>query len=505
MDPRSFVCDCFIWREGECAAPYQLNILDKLVEHKKVAVRGPHGIGKTAIAAWAILWFAITRDGDDWKNPTTASAWRQLTHYLWPEIRKWARRIDWSKVNRSPFDPHSEQLSLSLKLRTGEAFAVASDQPELVEGAHADYLFYVFDESKSIRDETFDAAEGAFSGGEINNQEAYALAISTPGARAGRFHDIHNKKAGYEDWHCIHVTLEEAIAANRISRKWAVQRERQWGAGSAIFANRVLGNFADSESDSVIPLSWVEAAVERWYALQDDPAWASDDPTRLKADTLTAVGADIARSGGDDTALALRAGWVITDIRTSHYADTMIPVGLIGGILQRYGGWGLIDIIGIGAGVYDRLRELQHHVLPFVASAGCDAKDRSGELGFLNLRAAAWWRVRELLDPSSTRPMIALPDHSLMIGDLTTPTWKVNSTGRIQIESKESIHAKLGRSTDTGDAVIQAFALELVRPDQTEQDVWGGSIGQDERTSVEEAIAQTGIYWPEPAVEGSLS
>jgi hypothetical protein len=45
----------------------------------------------------------------------------------------------------------------------------------------------------------------------------------------------------------------------------------------------------------------------------------------------------------------------------------------------------------------------------------------------------------------------------LLIGDLTAPRWSVNSSGRIQIESKDDIRKRLGRSTDSGDAVVQAF------------------------------------------------
>jgi hypothetical protein len=60
-----------------------------LVKHHRVAARGPHGLGKTTLASWVVIWFALTRDGDDWKVITTASAWRQLEKFLWPEIHKW--------------------------------------------------------------------------------------------------------------------------------------------------------------------------------------------------------------------------------------------------------------------------------------------------------------------------------------------------------------------------------------------------------------------------------
>ena len=80
------------------------------------------------------------------------------------------------------------------------------------------------------------------------------------------------------------------------------------------------------------------------------------------------------------------------------------------------------------------------------------------EFGFPNCRSASWWQMREMLDPSSGSD-VALPDDEMLLGDLSAPQWKVLSGGKIQVESKDDIRVRLGRSTDDGDAVIQAFWL----------------------------------------------
>ena len=103
----------------------------------------------------------------DWKIPTTASGWRQLVKFLWPEVHKWSRRINWQKIGRREFTKE-ELLGRNLKLNYGEAFALASNRPELIEGAHADSIMYVFDESKIIPDGTWDSAEGAL----VNSENA---------------------------------------------------------------------------------------------------------------------------------------------------------------------------------------------------------------------------------------------------------------------------------------------------------------------------------------------
>jgi len=102
-DPQAFARECIAWPQGESLADYQEEILANLALHRREAVRGPHGLGKTALAAICVHWFALTRDGTDWKILTTASVWRQLTVYLWPEIHKWARRLRWEVIGRQPY------------------------------------------------------------------------------------------------------------------------------------------------------------------------------------------------------------------------------------------------------------------------------------------------------------------------------------------------------------------------------------------------------------------
>jgi hypothetical protein len=454
-DPVAWVHDMIDWRDGEGPAGYQDEIMAAVPVHKRVSFRGPHTMGKTAMMAWVTLWYALTRDGEDWKIPTTASAWRQLTKYLWPEIRKWARRLRWDKIGRDPFDRRTELLMHSLKLRTGEAFAMASDTPENMEGAHADRLLALFDESKTIPAETFDALEGALSG----QGEAFAMAGSTPGEPVGRFYEIHRRAPGTEDWYVRHVTMEEAIVAGRMSREWAEQRAKQWGTGSAVYQNRVLGEFAASDEDSVIPLAWVEAAQDRWREIMDDPEYIWPPFTALGVD----VGSGSDRA--DKTTFALRQMHIISEIRRFQRADTMETAGRIKGILDAHGGRAMIDAIGIGAGTLHRLREEKvRNVYAFIAGAspkqptGEDWRDRSGELGAADTRSAAWWHLRELLDPTYGEN-IALPPDDTLTGDLTAPKYRVQGTGKIKVESKDELRKpeRLGRSTDDGDSVIQAF------------------------------------------------
>lgn len=448
-DPIAFAADCIDW-QGEGLTAYQNEIIDTLSSKRRIAVRGPHGLGKSTIGAITVLWFALTRDATstDWKIITTAGAWRQLINYLWPEIRKWANRIRWEKVRDRPFSK-AELLNLNLRLSHGAASAAACTNPALIEGAHADSLLFIYDESKAIPAGTFDACEGAFSG----TGESLVLALSTPGPPQGRFYDIHAKrgdKEGYSDWTVKHVTLAESMAANRISEEWAHKRAIQWGENSALYRNRVLGEFYAGEEDCIIPLSWVEAAVERWHD------W--DLSGRRDPGSPHTLGVDVARSGEDRTVIAVRWGNIISELRESHHEDTMQTTGRVVGVQESDSSTtAIVDVIGVGAGVVDRLRELGNKVQPFNAAAKTNRKDISGELGFINTRVAAWYNLRELLDPALS-PDACLPDDENLIGDLVAPAAaEVMSGGKLKMESKDEIRKRIGRSTDHADAVVQAF------------------------------------------------
>lgn len=455
-DPVGWIRDVIDWHPGEGLTPYQSDILAALPVKRRVAVRGPHGLGKTGLASLAVLWFATTREaaGIDWKILTTASAWRALSTFLWPEVKKWARRIKWDVLGREPFNEMTELLALNLKLRYGAASAIASSKPELIEGAHADSLFYLIDEAKIVPNATWDAIEGAFSGGRTEGYpEAFALAISTPGPPTGRFYEIHRRAPGLEDWHVRHVTLAEAIAAGRISTAWADQRRKQWGADSAMYANRVEGEFHASEEDAVIPLGWVEAAIERWHA------W--DDAGRPVLPGRHVIGVDVARAGSDSTVHAERHGMAITALHIHDREDTMRTTARAQAALTGTNAVAVVDSIGVGSGVVDRMRELSAPVLAYTGSAGTKVRTREGTASFVNVRSAAYWLMREHLDPAFGSEVMLPPD-DLLVSDLTTPTWTIN-TGtppKIKLEKKDDLIARMGRSPDRGDAVIMAFFAE---------------------------------------------
>lgn len=454
-DPCGFVTECIAWKKAENEHPtdYQLDILSTLNSDHRLAVRAGHGSGKSCVASWSVLHFALTREalGIDWKVVTTASAWRQLIHYLWPEIHKWAMRINWHTVGRGEFIPKEELSTRRISLRHGSAFPVASNRSDLIEGAHADHMLYVFDESKVIPEATWVSAEGA-----MVSETAWWLAISTPGEPVGKFYHIHVRREGTEDWTVRHVKMEEALRAGRLSEKWVEDRKKEWGENSSIFQNRVLGEFAESEEDNLIPLSWVEAAIERWKHWNRDN---QDVTVTFKSDQL---GVDVARGGADKSVIAKRVGYTITELQKYNYDDTMELAGRVAPLLAVHSpSIAYIDVVGLGAGVYDRLSEqFSNRVYSFHPQEKTDFRDAADIWEFKDVYSAAWWNIRELLDPSNPRKLeklAAIPPDDQLLEELTAVKYSYRSDGKIQVEPKEKTKEVIGRSPDTADAVVMAF------------------------------------------------
>lgn len=483
-DRIAFVYDCMP-AYGKSIASYQLEILGYFDEGKsRVSVRGPHGLGKTFLASIMVHHSVLTAE-DDCKVPTTASAWQQLEKYLWPEIKKAAANLAWHVIGRDKYSPRTELLTQAIRLNGGlvEAFAISSEDHNRMEGAHARRMVYVIDEAKIVPAPMWDAIEGAFSteglalpsdivehiatlGDDSHTEadykpvtsewEAMAFAISTPGPPTGRFYDIHTRKPGYEDWTVRHVTIDEAIRAGRVSSQWVDNRRRQWGEDSEVFRNRVLGEFADNTEDGVIPLSWLEDAIRRWNALKEQG--------RIGDSVGGTIGVDVARYGQDQTVFAVVSGPILHKLHTHSKLSSTEVASKLRPLIRRTGARTNIEVDGgYGAGVYDALTDRNFEenksitgVSPIMVKGSTNFRDRSDTLSFLNVRAAMWWNLRELLNPEYGSDL-ALPPDEYLKQDLMTPQWDYTDKGVVKLESKKNIMLRLGRSPDYGTACCLAY------------------------------------------------
>jgi len=196
----------------------------------------------------------------------------------------------------------------------------------------------------------------------------------------------------------------------------------------------------------VIPAAWIEAAMARWT------------PDAPEGSTATCVGVDVARGGDDKTVAITRVGrWFGLPVKVKG-KDTPDGPSVVAHLTREIGYQVPIhvDVIGVGGSVYDHLKGLgvDAKAVNFAESSG-GWSGRGGNLRFKNMRAELWWSMREALDPAFGLNLCLPPDQELK-GDLVAPRWKITPQG-IQIESKDDIRERIGRSTNCGDALVMAL------------------------------------------------
>lgn len=430
-DPRIYVREAFS-AEPE---PWQDDALLDVTQHDKIAIRSGHGVGKSTFLCWLIFWFLSTHPRA--KAPVTAPTAHQIEDVLWAELRKWLDKMP--KPLRAQFTLKADRLEV------GHSFAVArtarKENPEALQGFHADHLLFVIDEASGVEQIIFETGEGALS-----TPGAKVVMCSNPTRVSGYFHDAFHKMR--HRWHGRRVSCQES---SRVAPAYIEDMGSKYGEDSDIYRVRVLGDFPTSDTDSVIPLELIEAAYTR--------------DVEAKPLIMPVWGLDVARFGVCRTALVKRWGNHQIEAKSWRKRDTMEVSGLI---MREYEDCAsdmrpaaiMVDSIGVGAGVADRLRELD---LPAVGINVGESPSGAGR--YMNLRAELWWRAREWLEERDTK----LQSEELG-AELSIVKYKITSSGKIQIESKEQMMDRGVDSPDIADAFVLTFAGADRRKEHTRYD-----------------------------------
>lgn len=404
---------------------------------RRISVRSCHGVGKTALAAWLVWVMLLTRYPQ--KSVATAPGAPQLEGALIPEIKMWGKELP--PALQALFDIKAKGIYLASNPEASyfEARTSRSDNPEALQGVHSDNVLLIGDEASGIPEAVYEAAIGSMSG-----EHATTLLIGNPVRTSGLFFDTHHKLS--DMWRTKKVGHTDSP---RVTEDFVTDVLRRYGEKSNAFRVRCLGEFPLTDHDTVIPWEDVESARER--EMEDSPR-----ATRV-------WGADLARFGSDRCALSERTR------RSAKVLDVWEGLDLMesaGRIKHRYDNTPdsekpdviLIDSIGMGGGVHDRLHELGLPVrevnVAETASLG----------GFQRARSELWWNCREWLaahDVSLAKDDDPQGPNEQLARELVMPKYKFTSTGKIQVESKSDMKKRERISPDIADSLIVTFAEDL--------------------------------------------
>jgi hypothetical protein len=466
-DPRAWVEE----RAREYIWEIQARILESIRDHKNTAIRSCHGSGKSHIVSRAICW---------WLDPnvhalgsafavTTAPSWPQIEAILWRYIRKLHTKM--SLPGRVTLDCQwhmSDQRTQRYRVgdRTEELIAMgrkpADYDENALQGIHARYVLGVIDEANGVPKQLYDAMLAI-----TTNDTSRVVAIGNPDDPGSHFAEITrpgtnwnvidipafitpnisdrlaveldlppNDRLLRQRYNVIREDVPEDVKDELVSENWIRERAKDWGVGSPLWESRVMGRFPLITDDTLISPAMLEKSYQCHHPGLE----------------LGQYGVDIARYGQDKSSMYRNRGFQIRLHKEWGKRDTEESADIVENELRKHGPTRPpvnIDAIGVGSGVFDKLRRRGHNVRAIYGSESARNKRR-----FKNRRAEMYWTLRTLMDEGA----IDLdPDDTSLAAQLGSIRWWEDSAGRIVVESKDDMRSRGLPSPDKADAVAMSI------------------------------------------------
>lgn len=447
-DPKLFVdqiLGCNLWQR-------QTDIIESVAKNRRTTVRSSHGIGKSYIAARTALWFLYSHP--DSKVITTAPSFRQVEDILWREMRV--------AHAKSKYDLGGKMLQTTLNLDNDWfALGLSTDQPDRFQGFHAVDILLIIDEAAGVKEDIFNASEGI-----VSSDHSRVLYIGNPTNLSGAFYNSFK----LENWNKIHIsafdtpnfttfgiTLDdirsntwlpkitsELPAPYLVSPEWVYDKYLSWGEGNPMWESRVLGNFPQQGEDTLIPLIKIEEAITRQI--------------ENKPEDIEVIGVDVARFGSDKTIFVYRKGTKVLDMKEFSHMDLMSTAQALNTYIGMHPMASVnIDEIGLGAGLVDRIKQM--NPMKNIQGVNVGNPSKNNEM-FINIRAESYWALRDRFVNGD----IQLPNDEQLMAELASIKYKFTPRGQIQIESKDDMKKRGMHSPDKSDALMLSFMVEKRKP-----------------------------------------
>ena len=391
-------------------------------EARRISVVGCNGSGKDWTTARIVLWWVHRYSPA--KAIVTGPTLRQVEDIVWNEGRfahgKAADKFP-GKMMKSRYEIDAQTFALGF----------TSNSPYKILGFHSPHLLAVITEAHAVPDDYYRAVR------RLNPSKL--LLTGNPFSKSGVFYDSHHRNRHL--WETVQIgaydtpNIKEGriVIPGTITLEDIEDHKQEWGEDSSMYRSSVLGEFPEDLDGMVVPLSAARAAVER----------------ELKPEGEVIVACDVARKGHDHTVVMRRQGGVARIVRRVRGYDTMEVSGILKSYCDENGVDVLvIDDVGIGGGVTDRVREVGLATARIEEFNGGKTAKRADR--FSNRNAEVWWAMRDYyLDG-----MLDTENDDNLIGQVSSRAFSLDSKGRIKLQSKR----EMSDSPDEADALAMTFA-----------------------------------------------
>jgi hypothetical protein len=447
QDPLGFVLAAFEWGQGELknfAGPdeWQREILTDIgkrlrdgrinaSEAVQVAVASGHGIGKSALVSWLILWAIATHE--DTKGVVTANTENQLKTKTWAELAKWFRLClvkHWFELTATALFSRDQAHEKTWRIdmvpwseRNTEAFAGLHNKGKRI--------LLVFDEASAIPDLIWEVSEGALTDSDT---EIIWCCFGNPTLNTGRFRECFGRFR--HRWATRQIDSRTVAMTNKNQlQKWV----DDYGEDSDFVRVRVRGVFPSSSANALLGPDEVESAMSRHY-----------DATQYEF-AAKILGVDVARQGDDSSVIFPRQGRVAFKPRMLRIPDTMLVAQQVGLSMDKWKPDAVfVDSTGgYGVGVVDALRQINKSPIEVYFSG------RALDPRYFNKRSEMWFEMAKWVKDGG-----ALPRDQELAEELIAATYTFQGD-KFRLGDKDDIKDLIGRSPDKADALALTFAYPV--------------------------------------------
>ncbi len=424
--PYDFVVECL----GACPTKQQEQVLRALAEEGvKISIRSGHGTGKSTIFSWVILWGLVCFY--DCKIPVTAPTAHQLEDVIFPEVEKW--RAQMLEPWRSSIKVKSDKIAMEGTPAFAAARTGRKENPEALQGFHADKLIFLLDEASGIDEVVFEAGRGALS-----TKGATLVMAANPTRLSGYFYNSHHRNRD------LFTRFQfSCLDSPRVDKSYCEEIANEYGIDSDMYRVRVLGDFPSSSDLQFIPADLVEKAQGKEL-----------NATQYNFAPVI-IGVDVAMYGGDRSAIFLRQGLkseLLWSGRNTAPEDLATRVCVYWDKHKADGV--IVDATGVGEAVISSLHLMNRSPIAFYAAGKPTLENVA------NCRAEAWYKMRDWLKEGG-----CIPDNTDLRDDLVAPEFAYNLAGKIQLEKKSDMKKRGVNSPDLADALALTFGFNIIKRD----------------------------------------
>ena len=397
---------------------YQAEIHEKL---KRFSVLVCHRrFGKTFLAIATLIDAAISTNRKNLRFGYVAPFQKQAKQVAWDYLKQFALPIHGTIANES---------ETSITFTNGAKIRLyGSDNGTAMRGLYFDGV--VCDEIADFRPETWpEIIRPALTD---SHHKGWCLFIGTPKG-LNQFYDLYQYAQKDPEWYAGMYRVDETDILDEEEIKMArnTMDENQ-------YRREFLCDFSASMDNALITIDKVTDAAAKKMTDRD------------VVGSARILGVDVARYGSDRSVIQKRQGLVAYEPKIFNDIDNMTLAGMVAQEVNEWEPDAVFIDAGRGEGVIDRLRQLGY----FITEVNFGGKPLSPT--YNNKRSEMWDNIRIWLDDGG-----ALPNHTDLKTDLCVPLYKFDSGNRLQLESKDDIKKRGGRSPDLGDALALTFSYPV--------------------------------------------